>query len=74
MFRIYKGVRYQAKATAGRWSLVNTGQFYDSLNALSNALGASENSWVNWFYRGENGIEHKIDALRDKNRITKRSK
>lgn len=74
IFRVYKNVSNRAKATAGRWLLQNSGELYDSLNALSNALGASENSWNNWLYRDERGIERTIDALRDKSKISRRGK
>lgn len=74
IFRVYKNVSYRAKATAGRWLLQNSGELFDSLNALSNALGASENSWNNWLYRDERGVERTIDALRDKSKISRRGK
>jgi hypothetical protein len=74
IFRSYKNVPYRAKATSGRWLLLNDSKLYDSLNALSNALGASENSWRNWYYRDERGAEKLIDTMRDKTKISKRTR
>jgi hypothetical protein len=38
--RTYLGKDYQAKATAGCWLLIQTGDLYPSLNELSRAIGA----------------------------------
>ncbi|MBI3451614.1 MAG: hypothetical protein HY057_02030 [Rhodospirillales bacterium] len=74
IFRNYKNTNYRAKVTAGRWLLLNSGDTHDSLNALSKSIGASENSWINWRYRDQNGDEKAIDALRDKSKVSKRRK
>lgn len=51
IFRVYKGVEYRAKAENGKWTLLNTGKSYPSLNQLSGAVSDSpENAWESWYY------------------------
>jgi hypothetical protein len=72
IFRHYKGTDYSAKPTSGAWLLMNTGDLYPSLNALSKAIGAHEDAWHGWRYRDEDGKVHPIADLRDETKITKR--
>ena len=74
IFRTYKGAAYSAKATSGRWLLMNTGDLYASLNSLSKTIGAHEDAWGGWRYRDKDGEVHPIGALRDANKITRRRK
>jgi hypothetical protein len=71
IFRTYRGTDYRAKANAGRWLLMNTGNTYPSLNELSRAIGANnENAWVNWFCpdpKNPKGVA--IGTLRDESKI-----
>jgi hypothetical protein len=71
--RIYLGREYHANAVSAGWALANDGKTYASLNELSKGIGAKvENAWQNWFYF--EGSERKpIAALRDPNKITRRS-
>jgi hypothetical protein len=72
IFRTYLGTDYRAKATAGRWLLMSTGETYPSLNELSRAIGAAnENAWVNWFWFDQ-GKRTAIDTLRDGSKIVHR--
>ena len=74
IFRHYKGSDYHAKATSGAWLLLNTGDLYNTLNRLSEAIGAHEDAWHGWRYRDNDGNVHLINKLRDQNKITKRHK
>ena len=74
IFRNYKNKDYKARVQGGQWLLHSTGQLYGSLNALSNAIGASENSWNGWWYRDERGVARPINSLRDQGRISTRGK
>jgi hypothetical protein len=47
---------------------------YNTLNRLSEAIGAHEDAWHSWRYRDNDGNVHPIDKLRDTNKITKRRK
>ena len=72
IFRNYLGTDYRAKASGGRWLLINTSRAYDSLNELSRAVGAkTENAWVNWFFT-KNGERRPVSELRDPNKIRSR--
>ena len=43
------------------------------LNELSREIGTkTENAWVNWFYRDEQGIRRPVSDMRDQNRILSR--
>ena len=72
IFRHYKGTDYSAKATSDAWLLMNTGDLYGSLNRLSKAIGAHEDTWHGWRYRDEDGKVHPIRELRDESKITRR--
>ncbi|MEO0499725.1 MAG: hypothetical protein AAF205_04095 [Pseudomonadota bacterium] len=65
VFRNYKGNRYEAVASDGRWHRKDTGKSFASLNQLSLSItDVSENVWVNWSYRNKNGHVNMISALR----------
>jgi hypothetical protein len=65
IFRTYKGQDYRATASNGRWDLEGHMVAFDSLNALSAAVGAkTENAWFGWRYIGEDGLAHFVDELR----------
>ncbi len=68
IFRIYRGTQYRAVARDGEWLLMNDGQKYASVNALSSALGAIENAWMGWRYKDPAGRILLINALRPKHR------
>jgi hypothetical protein len=71
--RIYLGREYHANAVSAGWALANDGKTYASLNELSKGIGAKvENAWQNWFYL-EGSERKRIAALRDPNKITRRS-
>lgn len=75
VFRNYLGTNYSARATSGRWTLLNDGSSQGSLNELSKAIGAkSENAWVNWFYRSPDGDRRAVSDLRDTSRISLRKR
>jgi hypothetical protein len=75
IFRTYLGKDYRAKATAGCWMLMSTGDLYPSLNELSRAIGAkTENAWVNWFYVDPNGDRASVSVLRDHAKIQRRKR
>lgn len=75
IFRTYLGNDYRAKATAGCWMLMNTGDLYPSLNELSCAIGAkTENAWTNWHFVDENGFRQIIGSLRKPEKIKTRKK
>jgi len=66
IFRNYKGTEFRARATAGRWQLLNDEQFYPSLNQLSRATsGNIENAWRNWYFTGRDGKRYLIERLRN---------
>src|SRR5262245_21599350 len=73
IFRTYLGKDFRAKATAGKWKLMSTGETYASLNELSRAIEAvNENAWVNWFYLNAKGERVAIGTLRDESKIVQR--
>lgn len=73
IFRTYKGRQYRAKATNGKWLLLNNNVQYPSLHKLSSAVvEGNENSWNNWKYSGSDGIEMFIDSLRDETKVARR--
>jgi hypothetical protein len=75
IFRTYLGRDYHAKATAGFWMLMHTGDLYPSLNELSRAVGAkTENAWVNWYYVDSNGDRAAVSTLRDHAKIIRRKR
>lgn len=75
VFRVYKGQRYSARASNGKWDLEGHAKPYDSLAALSVAIGAkTESAWSNWRYMAKDGMPHIISDLRDKSVIRERSK
>jgi hypothetical protein len=75
IFRTYLGRDYRAQATAGCWLLLETGDMYPSLNALSCAIGAkTENAWINWLYIDPNGDRAPVSTLRDHAKIIRRRK
>jgi len=66
IFRNYKHTEYRARATGGKWLLVNDGQLYPSLNQLSRATsGNIENAWRNWYFMDRDGKRHLIERLRN---------
>jgi hypothetical protein len=66
VFRKYRGIAYRARAESGAWKLLNNGNRYDSLNALSLEIGAVENAWLGWRYQDLNGQIHLVNELRSK--------
>lgn len=65
IFRTYKGREFRAKATHGRWLLINDSSTHSSLHKLSSAVvSGNENSWQNWKYRRHDGTDGLIDRLR----------
>jgi hypothetical protein len=65
VFRVYKGLEYRAKATAGQWLLMNTGDMHPSLNQLSRAVtGRTENAWICWYYLDKRGKRQLMNTLR----------
>lgn len=73
IFRNYKGKAYKARATGGRWLLLNNNQTYPSLHKLSWAIvERHENSWTNWKYKRSDGQTPFIDDLRPEERINRR--
>ncbi len=65
IFRTYKGTEYRAKATDGRWLLLNTGRTYSSLNQLSRAVsGNVENAWTAWYFLNQSGLRQLINEKR----------
>jgi hypothetical protein len=75
IFRTYLGKDYRARATAGCWMLLESGDLYPSLNELSRAIGAkTENAWVNWFYVDPNGDRVPVSTLRDHAKIIRRKR
>lgn len=66
IFRNYKGTEYRAKASAGRWVRLDTGEGYPTINQLSLATsGNTENAWRNWYFTGRDGQRHLIEKLRN---------
>jgi hypothetical protein len=66
IFRVYRNTQYRATAKNGEWVLMNNGQTYPTVNALSSALGAAENAWMSWRYKDPAGRILLINALRPK--------
>jgi negative regulator of replication initiation len=67
IFRVYKGIEYKAKAVAGQWLLMSTGDMYPSLNQLSFAVTKRpENAWNAWYYHDKRGKRRLMDTLRKK--------
>jgi hypothetical protein len=57
----------------GQWHLDGFPAPYDSLAALSGAIGAkTENAWTGWRYRDQEGGEHFIDDLRAPGSVRRR--
>jgi hypothetical protein len=67
VFRVYKGTEYRAHARAGMWYREDTGEAFQTLNQLSNSIGASEDAWQGWLHRDENGHVSKVHSLRTAN-------
>lgn len=66
IFRNYKHTDYRARATNGKWLLLNDGKLYPSLNQLSRASsGNIENAWRNWYFIGRDGKRYLIERLRN---------
>lgn len=66
IFRNYKGTEYRARASNGKWKLVDTGKEFGSLNQLGRATsGNIENAWRNWNFIAKDGKRYKIEALRN---------
>jgi hypothetical protein len=67
IFRVYKGMEYKAKAVAGQWLFMNTGDMHSSLNQLSYAVThRPENAWTVWYYHDKRGKRRLMDTLRKK--------
>ena len=67
IFRTFKGKEYRAKAVAGSWMLMDTGDLYPSLHKLGRAIGAKiENAWNNWYYLDGSVRRRLVDTLRRK--------
>jgi hypothetical protein len=65
--RTYKGTKYGAVATRGRWHLINSNRYFSSLNQLSKAVSdGNENAWVSWNYFEDGGEERKLTRYREK--------
>ena len=66
VFRTYLGNDYNARITKGAWVLEGKSERYRSLNAVSRAIGAgTENAWINWYYRGPDGMRRLVSDLRN---------
>lgn len=66
IFRSYKNEEFRARATGGKWLLLNDGRLYPSLNQLSRASsGNIENAWRNWYFTGRDGKRYLIERLRN---------
>lgn len=66
VFRNYKHTEFRARATGGKWLLLNDGKTYPSLNQLSRASsGNIENAWRNWYFMGRDGKRYLIERLRN---------
>lgn len=75
IFRTYRGKDFRAKAVAGSWLLMETGDMYPSLNELSRAIGTkTENAWLNWLYLDERGNRTHVSALRNHAKIVRRKR
>jgi hypothetical protein len=73
IFRTYKGQDYRATASNGRWDLEGHVTPYESLAALSAAVGAkTENAWTGWRYMDEKGQAHFVDELRNPSTVKPR--
>jgi hypothetical protein len=73
IFRTYKGQEYRARATQGKWVLLNDNRTFPSLNKLSWAIvNGNENAWYNWKFKNAHGEENYIHALRNLTRIPSR--
>lgn len=72
IFRTYKGKRYSATASQGKWDLEGHLIAYGSLSALSAAVGAkTENAWLGWKFERD-GVARLINELRDPASIQQR--
>lgn len=70
IYRNYKGTTYRARATKGRWLLLNTNTPYSSLHKLSTAVvNGPENAWFAWRCQLPGGREGPINGLRDQSRV-----
>jgi hypothetical protein len=66
IFRNYKGTEFRARATGGKWLLLQDGKLYPSLNQLSRATsGNIENAWRNWYFVAQDGKRYLIERLRN---------
>lgn len=66
IFRNYKGTEFRARATGGKWLLLNNGKLFPSLNQLSGGTsGNIENAWRNWYFMGRDGKRYLIERLRN---------
>jgi hypothetical protein len=74
VFRTFKGVPHKAVATGWKWRLEPDGRLYDSLSALSEAVGArAENAWVGWLCQNSLGATVPVGSLRATESIRKRN-
>jgi hypothetical protein len=76
IFRTYKGKSYSARVSNGYWVLDGghkTGETFDSLNQLSQALvDGNENAWKFWYFHAPNGEIKCISELRDPDLVQRR--
>jgi hypothetical protein len=73
IYRTFKGEDYTATASDGQWSLSGHLTPYDSVAALSAAIGApTENAWFGWRYDGKDGKPQFINELRSPDVIKRR--
>jgi hypothetical protein len=74
IFRVYKGKEYRAQAIQNLWIRGDNATGYRTLNDLSRSIGTkTENAWISWFFKGEDGKSHPLSERRDPSRITKRT-
>jgi hypothetical protein len=73
IFRNFKGQDHEARVVNGKWQL-DGGDSYDSINALSRAIGAeTESAWHGWRYKKQDGTEPLINDLRKPELIRRRA-
>lgn len=72
--RTYLGQKFHAIVRGGQWTLNGRVTNATRLNELSREIGTNtENAWLNWFYRDENGVRRRVSDKRDKSRVVRRT-
>ncbi len=66
IYRIHKGQRFAGTILAdGSIELTHTGMKFNSLSAAAGGVtGVSEDGWIKWYTRQEDGVEYLMDELR----------